>query len=138
MKNKYKCAAMMTWCVLLVMLMIVGCFLFLSCFRKVSIVNMPSIEIVNDGRRDYALVVFFDHPPWSHSRFFVAEYDHTKKKISLGEYSMIFHPFAKSLDTTNTIVLKNIDGKYEVCIDSKSIGNIEFIDDKIIWFPSAF
>ncbi|MDR2756244.1 MAG: hypothetical protein LBC20_11105 [Planctomycetaceae bacterium] len=118
----------------IVVLFLVIC-LFLSRFVSLEPCNFEGISIVNDGIRDYALVRFLDHSPWSHSRFFVAEYDLQQRKITLKEYYMPYHPFSKTINTSNIVVLNHLEGQYDVWVDKSFVGKIEFSNEQIKWLP---
>jgi hypothetical protein len=109
--------------------------LFLSRFVPLEHCNFEGISIVNDGVRDYALVRFLDHSPWSHSRFFVAEYDLRQRKIVLKEYYMLYHPFSKTINTGNIIVLNHLEGQYDIFVSTSLVGKVEFSNEQIKWFP---
>ena len=103
-----------------------------TCFYAiVNSPNEPRIIVANDGTRDYAMVEFMDHPPWSHSRFFTAEYDFDARQINLCHYYMPFHPFSKPINTSNIIVLHSFDGRYELRFSDRVIGTVTF-DNNVV------
>jgi hypothetical protein len=99
--------------------------------------NLDSIKIVSDGECDYVLVQFADHPPWSHSRFFIAEYDFQQRKIILMEYYQPFHLFSKSIHSSNVIVLNKLEGKYKIFLGKSFIGYVVYSGKNIEWFPET-
>jgi hypothetical protein len=109
--------------------------LFLSRFVPLEPCNFEGISIVNDGVRDYVLVRFIDHPPWSHSRFFVAEYDLQQRKITLKEYYMPYHPFSKTINTSNIVVLNHLEGQYDIFVGTSLVGKVDYSNRQVKWFP---
>ncbi len=98
--------------------------------------SLDNITISTDENgKKIALVHFYDHPPWSHSRFFDVEYDLLRKRIILNEYYMLFHPFSKKINTNNVVAIKTLQGKYDVYLADTQIGSIEYADEGIKWFP---
>jgi hypothetical protein len=127
------------WCAVFA-LMVILCFVFffvflqLTQFREIPLSTVPELVIVNAEQGNFVLVKFVDHPPWSHSRFFTAEYDYNNNKITLKEYYMVYHPFSQSINTNCIIVLNNLNGEYMVCTKTKKLGRLLINDNKIEWY----
>ena len=132
MKKKLAIIFLSVSTIILSLLLVIS--LAITCFFELPAgPNEPKIIITNDGTRDYALAEFMDHPPWTHSRFFVAEYDYDAKIINLCHYYMLIHPCSKPINTNNIIVLNRLDGKYELRFSGKVLGVITFDNNEVAY-----